>query len=231
MLARYTELFELGQGDYGQVFLAYDRQEQRHVAIKKAHIGMEDTLTHERLILSRLQPIAGVPHLLDCISLAADGEAEECLVLEYIVGQCVSDCASRSLPLQRVINSITQLFTILVQLHIIGIVHNDLRNENILHNDEGIFVVDFGRAQIVDSGSSVEFRRDVYDMLVIAESWLCSLPRQCSRQTRRTLLTWLAEQQETHHDMVLSASSMLTNWQRLTMQLLQTPAPVSSLSA
>jgi serine/threonine protein kinase len=228
---RYTQHSLLGEGSYGQVFLAYDHQVKRRVAIKKPFGGMGETLQHERLILSRLQPITGVAHLLDTIIFDTESD-QEYLVLEYVAGQCMSNVDTQSLPLQRVIACITQFFSVMVQLHIIGIVHNDLRDENILLAREGsMYVIDFCRAQIVDSRSSVEFRRDVYDMLVIAESWLCSLPRQCSRQTRRILLTWLAEQQEAHHDIVLSASSMLTNWQRLTMQSLQTPAPVSSLSA
>src|SRR5512141_1912350 len=83
-IGRFNVIRELGRGAQGAVYLAYDPQLERQVAIKTLRPGMPqqtDRLLHEARIVSKLQHPNIVP-LYD----AGEQEGEPYLVYAYIDG-------------------------------------------------------------------------------------------------------------------------------------------------
>ena len=72
------------------------------------------------------------------------GEHEVRIVLKRIPGQLVSDTGT--LPLAQVESVAADLFRTVDELAALGVSHNDIRSWNVLVNDEGAWLIDFGLA-------------------------------------------------------------------------------------
>jgi serine/threonine protein kinase len=148
-IGRFEIRRELGRGAQSVVYLAWDPQLQRDVAIKTMHFGQADAdlnaaLLAESRMVSKLRHPNVVP-----IFDAGEADGDPYLVFEYVEGRNLSEALKTDgkLPPGRAADLMRQVADALAQAHALGIIHRDLKPSNILLDTRGMArVMDFGIA-------------------------------------------------------------------------------------
>jgi len=146
----YRVIRPLGQGGMGEVFLAWDPRLEREVAIKR--IRRDVDLSPERrarlLREARLAASLGHPSIVQVFDLLAEDGADH-LVMEYVPGTSLWDALrSGPLPPARAFPIAMALAEGLAYAHGRGVIHRDIKTENVLLSPEGTAKIsDFGIAR------------------------------------------------------------------------------------
>jgi TolB-like protein len=149
---RYVLEKELGRGGMATVYAARDLRHDRLVALKVLDPELAATLGPERFLreirlTSRLQH----PHILPVFD---SGEAAGQLwyTMPYVRGESLRDRLRREVQLrmESALNLTRQVADALGYAHRQGIVHRDVKPENILLEGERAVVADFGIARALD---------------------------------------------------------------------------------
>jgi serine/threonine-protein kinase len=133
------------------VFLAKDLKHHRQVAIKVLHPQLAAVLGPERF-LREIEIAAGLihPHILP---LYDSGEAYGLLyyVMPFVEGKSLRDRLNREpqLPLPEALRITRNVADALTYAHGHGVVHRDVKPENILLSGESALVADFGIARAI----------------------------------------------------------------------------------
>src|SRR5207302_1406183 len=151
LAGRYRIERELGRGGMATVHLAHDLKHDRPVALKvlrpevAAALGAERFL-REIAITARLDH----PHILTLID---SGEADGFLfyVVPYVRGESLRTKLEREqqLPLDAALRITEQVASALDYAHRQGVIHRDVKPENILLHEGEAMVADFGIALAV----------------------------------------------------------------------------------
>ncbi|HEY6182661.1 MAG TPA: protein kinase [Terriglobales bacterium] len=151
-LGHYLIKEQIGAGGMGVVFLAHDERLERDVAIKVlpastfADQSVRKRFRKEALTLSKLNH----PNIATIFDF--DEENETCfLVTEYISGPAVDIIVNAgALPESQIISLGLQLTDALIAAHDKGVVHCDLKPENLRLTPDGrLKVLDFGIARLM----------------------------------------------------------------------------------
>ena len=148
-IGRYEIRGELGRGAQSVVYLGFDPQLQREVAIKTLHFVQPDpafnqTLLSEARTTGRMRH-AGIVPIFD----AGEVEGDLYLVFEYVSGESLGSFLAQSGPLSpvRALALMRPILSALAHAHGQGVVHRDLKPSNILLDEHGNpRVMDFGIA-------------------------------------------------------------------------------------
>jgi TolB-like protein/Flp pilus assembly protein TadD len=154
---RYAFERELGRGGMATVFLAHDLKHDRPVAIKVLHPELAATFGPERFqreikLAARLQH----PHILG-VHDSGETAGRLWFTMPYVEGESLRDRLRREkqLPMDAAIRIATEAARGLEYAHQHGVVHRDVKPENILLTRDGsTLVADFGiaRALVGDDG-------------------------------------------------------------------------------
>ncbi|HEX6250675.1 MAG TPA: protein kinase, partial [Gemmatimonadaceae bacterium] len=142
---------ELGAGGMATVYLAEDVRHHRKVAIKVLHPELSAVLGPERF-LKEIELTANLqhPHILP---LFDSGNADGLLfyVMPYVEGETLRGRLEREqqLPIADALRITTEVADALEYAHKRGVVHRDVKPENILLHDGRPLVADFGIALAV----------------------------------------------------------------------------------
>ena len=152
---RYRLERELGQGGMATVYLAEDLKHRRMVALKVLRPELAATLGPDRFfreieVAARLQH----PHILP---LHDSGEAQGFLyyVMPFVDGQNLRGRLTRQgeLPIHEAVKLLAEVADALAYAHAQGVVHRDIKPDNVLLSGRHALVTDFGVAKAVSEAT------------------------------------------------------------------------------
>ncbi len=149
---RLTLKRQLGSGGCAVVYLAEDNDLKREVAVKFSKPGFPDhRLRREAMVLERLRG-ASVPTPLGI----GECDGTSYLVLSYHSGktmrQIIRDQAAPMNP-EQAARLVIEMCKPLAASHRQGIIHRDVKPDNVLVGDDGnVTVIDFGTALVLSAG-------------------------------------------------------------------------------
>ncbi len=153
---RYRIERELGQGGMSTVFLAEDLKHQRQVAIKVLREDLAASMGAARF-LREIQIAAQLQHP-NILPLLDSGSADGLLfyVMPFVKGQSLRDRLDREgeLPIGEAVRLLTEVADALAVAHEHGVVHRDIKPDNVMLSGRHALVTDFGVARAVAEGRS-----------------------------------------------------------------------------
>ncbi|GGY68844.1 hypothetical protein GCM10011613_11440 [Cellvibrio zantedeschiae] len=195
-IGHYTIIRTLGRGGMGLVYLAHDPRLDRQVAIKCLRSDLYEAHYRERfkreaLLLAKLNH----PHIVQIYDYIETDE-KLALVMEYVDGQNLQQhLREHIVPITQRMQWLTQIAQGLAVAHDAGIIHRDLKSENILISHHKLAkITDLGIAKSQDynatltdhvtgsyasmspeqaMGEAIDFRSDLFSFGILAYQLLC----------------------------------------------------------
>jgi hypothetical protein len=187
---RYELEHQVGSGGMSRVYRAHDRLLERTVALKilHEHYSQDDEYVERFRREARAVAQLAHPNVVTVID-RGEHEGRQYIVFEYVDGENLKELVAREgpLPPKQVVELGLQVARALASAHARGVVHRDVKPQNVLLSDEGLpKVTDFGIARSSDvesvtltgtvmgtseylspeqaRGEPVDFRSDVYSL-------------------------------------------------------------------
>lgn len=155
-LGRYRLRSRIGRGGMAEVYLGYDEQLHREIAVKIVHRGYTDDLArfrHEAEMLASLTH----EHILPIYDYGQE-DAWHYLVMPYIDHGTLDDRLSMrgALTMSETGILLDQVASALQYAHDRGILHRDIKPSNILLRDDAFaYLADFGIARLLEGESGL----------------------------------------------------------------------------
>ncbi len=158
-LGEFRLLRRLGQGGMGSVYLGYDEEHHRHVAVKV----LSDQLAGNRAYVERFYreaksgSVLDHPNIVRCIRAGQDkATGKHYLVLEYVDGPSAHTLLERMgrMSVGDAVHVILDIARGLEHVHSRNIIHRDIKPDNILITQSGVAkLADLGLAKRMDEVS------------------------------------------------------------------------------
>jgi len=155
VLDKYELLERVGQGGMAIVYRGIDRSLKRTVAIKVLHKHLSDYQEARDRFEREAQAVAKLRHenILEIFDYSAKVDSESYIVTEFIDGQTLKQFVTdRPISYPEVgAMIILQVARALAHAHAGGILHRDVKPENIMIRSDGVVkLMDFGISHMVD---------------------------------------------------------------------------------
>ena len=151
---RYKLVKLIGKGGMADVYLALDTILNREVAIKILKPEMcSDKIALERFAReAKASACLNHPNIVEIYDIGDDGN-KHFIVMEYIKGYTLKKLIDvrGAIPVKESVWLMKQLALALLEAHKNGIIHRDVKSQNVLIKDDGtVKMADFGIAQAVN---------------------------------------------------------------------------------
>jgi eukaryotic-like serine/threonine-protein kinase len=156
LAGRYAIERPLGEGGMAFVYLAQDVKHERQVAIKVLKPELAASLGAERF-LREIQITAKLqhPHILP---LYDSGEADGALyyIMPFVLGESLSDQIGREqqLSIHDAVQIAREVAEALAYAHSYGLIHRDIKPDNVMMSNGHAIVADFGIARAMSAAGA-----------------------------------------------------------------------------
>jgi serine/threonine-protein kinase len=155
---RYRVESQVASGGMATVYLATDQRLDRQVAIKVIHQHLANDATFQEKFVLEAKTAAKLshPNLVNVFDQGSDSGTTY-LVMEYVPGITLRDALNEygPLPTLRALEMLAQILSGLAAAHRAGILHRDLKPDNVLLADDGrVKLGDFGLARAISAHTS-----------------------------------------------------------------------------
>jgi len=157
-IGRYEPLRLLGRGAMGRVLLAHDPVVDRHVAIKLLRDDLVIPPEQKDALIDRMRQEARAsarvshPNIVGLYDMGEDPELGLYLVFEYAEGLTLEQRISRGpVGAEAGARLARELGDALTTAHAAGVLHRDVKPQNIILTPTGAKIADFGIARVPDS--------------------------------------------------------------------------------
>jgi len=150
VVSHYRILDRLGKGGMGEVYLAEDTNLGRRVAIKFPTLTSNERDFRARFLReARAISELSNPHIATLFDYGETSDGHPFLVMELVQGRTLARMMRKGeLTLPLALQIIEDVASALTDAHARGIVHRDIKPQNIMVNDRGqVKVLDFGLAK------------------------------------------------------------------------------------
>jgi len=157
---RYRIIKTLGEGGMGTVFLAEHALIKRRVAIKILHpeLATDADVIERFMNEARAAGTLGHPNIVESTDMGFTHQHVPYIVFEFLEGALLTDEIYRvgGLPVRRAIWIAQQIASALHAAHNAGIVHRDLKSDNVFLTDKDdaldhVKVLDFGISRFLEA--------------------------------------------------------------------------------
>ncbi|HSG06767.1 MAG TPA: bifunctional serine/threonine-protein kinase/formylglycine-generating enzyme family protein [Longimicrobiales bacterium] len=153
---RYRIERELGSGGMGTVYLAEDLKHRRNVAIKVLHPELGSLVGGVRFH-REIQIVARIehPHILTLID-SGDADGLLYFVMPFVKGQSLRARLAKEgpLPIAEVVRLMRDVADGLAEAHRQGLVHRDIKPDNVMMSGNHAVLMDFGVAKAMSTETS-----------------------------------------------------------------------------
>ena len=158
MINHYKIVAAIGAGGMGEVYLAEDTRLERRVALKFLPAHLTEDERYLRRFEQEARAVAALSHPNVCMihEVIETGDGRHCIVMEYVDGMTLSDSLKeKPLTVREALDIAIQVSSALSAAHLAGIVHRDIKLENIMLRRDGyVKILDFGLAKLTDKNWS-----------------------------------------------------------------------------
>jgi serine/threonine-protein kinase len=152
-LLHYRIVSKLGAGGMGDVYLAQDTRLDRKVALKILPQNFATDKDRMARFVREAKSASALNHP-NIITIYEIGESKgtHFIATEFIDGQTLSDYAKKNpLQLKEILKIATQIASALDEAHSAGIVHRDMKPDNVMVRANGLVkILDFGIAKLAE---------------------------------------------------------------------------------
>ncbi len=158
VVGRYNVIERIGYGSTGDVYSGRDRELGRAVALKFIKPEFAGVGSAARHLLSEAQAASSLNHPnIVTVHEAITCDGSPVIVMELVEGAALRNLCGKSLPLATALAIGKQVCGALAFAHSKGIVHRDVKPENVMVRPDGyVKVLDFGLARDTSLGESHE---------------------------------------------------------------------------
>lgn len=152
MLGPYKVTQRLGEGGMGEVYRARDERLSRDVAVKVLHAGTVSDPEAQRRFAQEARSVSALNHpnilTVHDIGIASGWPY---IVMEVIDGESLSNLIGKgAMPVRKFLEIAVQCAAGLAAAHAAGIVHRDIKPNNIMIRRDGcVKILDFGIAKVI----------------------------------------------------------------------------------
>lgn len=149
---------ELPRGGMSRVFLATDLSLGRQVVVKVLPPDMASEVSSIRFRREiELEATLQHPHILPLLA-AGSGDGLAWLTAPYVAGESLRQRLTREgrLPLAEALSALREIADALAYAHRRGVLHRDVKPENILFHEKHALLTDFGVARLLGGSTSGE---------------------------------------------------------------------------
>jgi serine/threonine protein kinase/pimeloyl-ACP methyl ester carboxylesterase/tetratricopeptide (TPR) repeat protein len=184
---RYRIVSSLGAGGMGEVYLAQDARLDRKVAIKVLPPELTADERARKRLIREAQAAAKLDHPNICSIYEVGDELDAgFIVMQYVEGETLGKLIQRQpLDLRESLDIAVQIAGALAEAHSRGIVHRDIKPQNVMITARGqVKVLDFGLAKIVQQKDLADSAAETESLLTEPGMIIGTVPYMSPEQVR-----------------------------------------------
>ena len=186
-ISHYRILERLGEGGMGEVYLAEDTTLNRKVAIKFLSPKSIGSGVARKRLLREAQAAASLDHPNICAVYEVGEIDGDCfIVMQYLEGETLHRRLSgKKLDQSEALRLVLQMADGLAEAHSRGIVHRDVKPQNLFITNRGqVRVLDFGLAKVIFSEQQAESKANTLTILSNPGAMIGTMPYMSPEQVR-----------------------------------------------